>query len=186
MHRVLKPSFTSLRAIPWVFGWMQNRQLIPGWYAAGTALKSFADAKSDNLEKLRKMYKEWPLFTAIINNLHTALMQADMQIAKAYIPLAKNQEAAQRIFANIEEEYAKTKEIVLHISESDELLAHYPLFRESMLFRIPHISPLNFLQVELLRALRGSDELSEEDEGKLITQILLTINGIIAGLRNTG
>ena len=186
MHRVVKPSFTSLRAIPWVFGWMQNRQLIPGWYAAGTALQDFADAKSDNLGILRKMYKEWPLFTAIINNLHTALMQADMQIAKVYIPLAKNQQAAKRIFANIEAEYVKTKEIVLLISEADELLDHYPLFRESMLFRIPHISPLNFLQVELLMALHGCDELSEEDERKLITQILLTINGIIAGLRNTG
>jgi len=186
MHRVLKPSFTSLRAIPWVFGWMQNRQLIPGWYAAGTALQTFANAKSDNLEILRKMYKEWPLFTAIITNLHTALMQADLQIAKAYIPLAKNQEAAKRIFANIEEEYVKTKEIVLLISQVDELLAHYPLFRESMLFRAPHIGPLNFLQVELLKELHGSENLSEEDEGKLITQILLTINGIIAGLRNTG
>ncbi|MCL2527671.1 MAG: phosphoenolpyruvate carboxylase [Defluviitaleaceae bacterium] len=186
MHRVVKPSFTSLRAIPWVFGWMQNRQLIPGWYAAGTALQVFIDKESGNLNKLRDMYKEWPLFTAIINNLQTALMQADMQIAKAYIPLAKNQEAAKRIFANIEEEYAKTKEIVLLISEADELLTHYPLFRESMLFRIPHISPLNFLQVELLKTLRGSEELSEEDEGILTTQILLTINGIIAGLRNTG
>jgi len=186
MHRVQKPSFTSLRAIPWVFGWMQNRQMIPGWYAAGTALQAFADAQSDNLENLRKMYKEWPLFTAIINNLQTALTQADMQIAKVYIPLAKNQEAARRIFANIEEEYVRTKKMVLLISEADELLAHYPLFRESMLFRIPHISPLNFLQVELLRELHGDAELSEEDERKLITQILLTINGIIAGLRNTG
>jgi len=186
MHRVVKPSFTSLRAIPWVFGWMQNRQLIPGWYAAGTAFRVFADAKSDNLANLRTMYKQWPLFTAIIHNLHTALMQADMQIAKAYIPLAKNQKAAKRIFANIEEEYIRTKEIVLQISESDELLDYYPQFRESMQFRIPHISPLNFLQVELLKVLHGDDELSEEDERKLITQISLTINGIIAGLRNTG
>jgi len=186
MHRVVNPSFTSLRAIPWVFGWMQNRQLIPGWYAAGTALQEFANAKSENLAFLRKMYGDWPLFTSIINNLHTAMMQADMEIAKAYIPLAKNQEAAKRIFANIKEEYVKTKEIVLLISEVDELLAHHPLFRESMLFRAPHIGPLNFLQVELLKELRENTELSDEDERKLITQILLTINGIIAGLRNTG
>ena len=186
MHRVLKPSFTSLRAIPWVFGWMQNRQLIPGWYAAGTALWAFANAKADNLDKLRDMYKQWPLFTAIISNLHTALMQADMQIAKAYIPLAKDQDAAKRIFANIQEEYARTKEIALLISEADELLEHYPLFRESMLYRTPHIGPLNFLQVELLKELNGNDDISEEEKGKLITQIALTINGIIAGIRNTG
>ena len=186
MHRVVKPSFTSLRAIPWVFGWMQNRQLIPGWYAAGTALASFASSKVGNLEKLRKMYKEWSFFTAVINNLHTALTQADMQIAKVYIPLAKNKEAAKRIFANIENEYAKTKEIILQIAEAEELLDYYPRFQESMQFRIPHISPLNFLQVELLKALREDNDRNEEEERELITQILLTINGIIAGLRNTG
>ena len=186
MHRVAKPSFTSLRAIPWVFGWMQNRQLIPGWYAAGTGLSAFAKAKDGNLEIMRKMYKEWPLFAAIINNLHAALMKADMQIAKAYIPLAKNGEAAGRIFANVEEEYKRTKEIVLRISEVDELLAHFPLARESALHRTPHIDPLNFLQVDLLKALYGSGEISEEEEGRLLTQLLLTINGIVAGLRNTG
>jgi len=186
MHRVANPSFTSLRAIPWVFGWMQNRQLIPGWYAAGTGLNTFADAKDGNLEVMRRMYKEWPLFTAIINNLHAALMKADMKIAKAYIPLAKNGEAARRIFASIEEEYKRTKEMALRISEVDELLEHFPLARESALHRTPHIDPLNFLQVDLLKALYGSGKISEEEESKLLTQVLLTINGIVAGLRNTG
>jgi len=161
MHRVANPSFTSLRAIPWVFGWMQNRQFVPGWYAAGTGLETFANAKSGNLEIMRKMYRDWPLFTAIINNLHAALVKADMQIAKAYIPLAKNQEAAKRIFASIEEEYARTKAIVLRISETDELLAHFPLDRESALHRTQHIDPLNFLQADLLKALYGNGDISE-------------------------
>lgn len=186
MHRVANPSFFSLRAIPWVFGWMQNRQLLPGWYAAGTGLKTFADAKEGNLEIMRKMYSQWPLFTAMINNLHAALMKADMQIAKAYIPLAKNQKAAERIFANIEQEYKTTKEIVLRISEDDELLARFPLDRESALHRTPHIDPLNLLQVDLLRELYGNGEIDEKTEKELITQLLLTINGIVAGLRNTG
>ena len=186
MHRVANPSFTSLRAIPWVFGWMQNRQLIPGWYAAGTGLKAFAETKSGNLETMRKMYKEWPLFNTMINNLHAALMKADMQIAKAYIPLSKNQEAAKRIFDNIEEEYIKTKEMVLQISEVDELLAHFPNLRDSVLHRTPHIDPLNFLQVDLLKLLSGNEEISEDEKNALPTQVLLTINGIIAGLRNTG
>ena len=186
MHRVANPSFFSLRAIPWVFGWMQNRQLLPGWYAAGTGLKTFADAKDGNLEIMRKMYKQWPLFTAMINNLHAALMKADLQIAKAYIPLAKNQEAAKRIFGIIEEEYKKTKEIALLISEDDELLAHFPLDRESALHRTPHIDPLNMLQVELLRELYGREKIDEKEEQELLTQLLLTINGIVAGLRNTG
>jgi len=186
MHRVAKPSFTSLRAIPWVFGWMQNRQLLPAWYAAGTGLKTFADAKEGNMEIMRKMYKEWPLFNAIIDNLHSALMKADLEIAKAYIPLAKNQEAAQRIFANITEEYNLTKEIVLQISETDDLLAHAPDVRELALHRIPHVDPLNFLQVDLLKTLYGEGELNEEEEQKLLTQVLLTINGVVTGLRNTG
>ena len=186
MHRVANPSFFSLRAIPWVFGWMQNRQLLPGWYAAGTGLKTFADAKEGNLEIMRKMYKQWPLFTAMINNLHAALMKADMQIAKAYIPLAKNQDAARRIFGIIEKEYKTTKEIALCISEDDELLANFPLDRESALHRTPHIDPLNLLQVDLLRALYGNGEISEKEEQELLTQLLLTINGIVAGLRNTG
>ncbi|MCL2425747.1 MAG: phosphoenolpyruvate carboxylase [Oscillospiraceae bacterium] len=186
MHRVAKPSFTSLRAIPWVFGWMQNRQLLPAWYAAGTGLKTFRDAKEGNLELMRKMYKDWPLFNAIIDNLHAALMKADMEIAKAYIPLAKNQEAAQRIFANIVEEYDLTKKMVLEISEVDELLAHVPNVRELALHRIPHIDPLNFLQVDLLKTLYGNGEVSEEEERMLLTQLLLTINGVVTGLRNTG
>ena len=186
MHRVAKPSFTSLRAIPWVFGWMQNRQLLPAWYAAGTGLETFANAKEGNLEIMRKMYKDWPLFTAIINNLHAALMKADMKIAKAYLPLAKNQEAAKRIFANIEEEFNRTKEIILKISEVDDLLAHVPSARELALHRIPHVDPLNFLQVDLLKTLYNNGEVSEEEESKLLTQLLLTINGVVTGLRNTG
>jgi len=186
MHRVANPSFFSLRAIPWVFGWMQNRQLIPGWYAAGTGLETFSKAKSGNLDIMRKMYSQWPLFTAMINNLHAALMKADMQIAKAYIPLAKNETAAERIFSNIEGEYERTREIALRISEDDELLENFPLDRESALHRAPHIAPLNLLQVELIHELYGSGEIGEKEEQELLTQLLLTINGIVAGLRNTG
>ncbi|MCL2250008.1 MAG: phosphoenolpyruvate carboxylase [Oscillospiraceae bacterium] len=186
MHRVANPSFFSLRAIPWVFGWMQNRQLIPGWYAAGTGLETFANAKPENLEIMQKMYNQWPLFAAMINNLHAALMKADMQIATAYIPLAKNEKAAERIFSNIGEEYKITKEIALRISEDDELLAHFPFDRESALHRAPHIDPLNLLQAELMRELYRNGEVSEAQEQELLTQLLLTINGIVAGLRNTG
>jgi len=186
MHRVAKPSFFSLRAIPWVFGWMQNRQLLPAWYAAGTGLETFANAKEGNLEIMRKMYKDWPLFNAIIDNLHAALMKADIKIGKAYVPLAKNQEAAKRIFENIEKEYNLTKEMIFKISEVDELLGHVPSARELALHRIPHIDPLNLLQVDVLKALYGNGEVSEEDEQKLQTQLLLTINGLVTGLRNTG
>ena len=186
MHRVANPSFTSLRAIPWVFGWIQNRQLLPGWYGAGTGLQTFADAGDENLEIMRKMYKEWSLFTVIINNLHLALMMADMKVGKLYTALAKNKDAGKRIFSVICDEYEKTKNIILKIAEVDEILDHFPNVKESTLRRNSHLDPLNFLQVELLDALHGNGEVDEEKERELLTQVLLTINGIVLGLRNTG
>ena len=186
MHRVATPSFTSLRAIPWVFGWIQNRQLVPGWYAAGTGLETFANAKEGNLELLRKMYKEWRHFTKTIDNLHLALMMADMSIGEAYINLAKDQEAAKRIFNNIKEEYERTKNIILQIVGVEKLLEHFPTIRESMLRRNPYLDPLNFLQMKLLDALHSNGEVDEKEESELLTQTLLTIKGIAAGLRNTG
>jgi len=183
MRRQNAPSFENLRAIPWVFSWLQNRQFLPGWYAAGTGLDAFANAKPEHLELMQQMYKDWPFFTAIIDNLHLALMKADMQTAKAYIPLAADQAAATAIFAEVEEEFERTKNIVLKISEVKELLAHYPRIENSVHLRSPYIDPLNLLQVDILQELR------EADEGKqkaLLIQMLLTISGIAAGLRNTG
>jgi len=186
MHRTANPSFLSLRAIPWVFGWMQNRQLIPAWYAAGTGLTTFAEAKEDNIDIMRRMYKEWPYFTHIIDNLHMALTLADMRVGETYTALAKNQEAAKRIFSDIKEEYEKTKAIVLQIVEVEDLLGHYPRIQESMQRRGSYLDSLNFIQVELLSVLHGEAELSEREESELLTLVLLTINGIVAGLRNTG
>jgi len=186
MRRQSAPTFENLRAIPWVFGWMQNRQLLPGWYAAGTGLHAFAEKDPRNLDMMRALYKEWPFFTAVIDNLHLALMKADMETAKAYIPLASNQEAAKRIFDLILEEYEKTKEMVLLISEVSQLLDHYPRIKDSIHFRNPYVDPLNYLQVELLEALHADDVQDEALQKELLVQTLLTINGIAAGLRNTG
>ena len=186
MHRVAKPSFTSLRAIPWVFGWIQNRQMIPGWYSAGTGLQDFAGAKEGNLELMRKMYKEWPLFNVMISNLHHALMMADMKVGQLYTALAKDQNAGEKIFSDIRDEYERTKNIILQIAEVGELLEHFPYVRESTLRRNSHLDPLNFLQVELLNALHGKVEVNKKVQQELLTQVLLTINGIVLGLRNTG
>jgi len=186
MRRQNAPTFENLRAIPWVFGWMQNRQLLPGWYAAGTGLHAFAQKDPRNLGMMRALYKEWPFFTAIIDNLHLALMKADMTIAKAYIPLASNQEAANRIFAIVLEEFEKTKEMVLQISETTELLDHYPRIKDSIHFRNPYVDPLNYLQVDLLKELHADEGLDEEAGKELLIQTLLSISGVAAGLRNTG
>ena len=186
MRRQKKPSFEGLRAIPWVFGWMQNRQLLPGWYAAGTGLHSFAEKDPRNLDMMRALYKEWPFFTAVIDNLHMALMKADMKTAEVYIPLATNQEAAKRIFGIVKEEYDKTKEMALKISETSELMEHYPRIKESIHNRNPYVDPLNYLQVDLLERLREVDESDDELQRELLIHTLLTISGVAAGLRNTG
>ena len=186
MRRQTKPSFEGLRAIPWVFGWMQNRQLLPGWFAAGTGLYSFAEKDPRNLDMMRALYKEWPFFTAVIDNLHMALMKADMKTAEVYIPLAKNEEAAERIFGIVKEEYAKTKEMALKISETSELMEHYPRIKESIHSRNPYVDPLNYLQVDLLERLREVDEFDDEMQRELLIHTLLTISGVAAGLRNTG
>ena len=186
MKRQSELTFEGLRAIPWVFGWMQNRQLLPGWFAAGTGLHAFAAKDERNLDMMRLLYKEWPFFTAIIDNLHMALMKADMQTAAAYIPLASDQVQAQRIFSLIKAEFDLTKQMVLSISQTTELLEHYPRIQASIHYRNPLLDPLNYLQVDLLQEIHAATELDDELSTELLTQTLLTISGIAAGLRNTG
>jgi phosphoenolpyruvate carboxylase len=174
--------FEDLRAIPWVFAWTQSRQLIPAWYAAGSGLESFASKGEENLKLLQRMYEEWPFFRSTIDNLQMALMKADIRTAKEYISLVHDKEIADRIFGNIVEEYETTKAVLLKISDDEELLDHSPNIKESVHRRNPYVDPLNFLQVELIKELREQEEPNEE----LLTEVLLTISGIAAGLRNTG
>jgi phosphoenolpyruvate carboxylase len=182
MSRKNRGRFEDLRAIPWVFAWTQSRQLLPAWYAAGTGLESFASKSEQNLMQLKQMYEKWPFFRSTIDNLQMALMKADITTAKEYLSLVEDQQIAERIFANILEEYEKTKGILLKITGDKELLDHTPNIKDSVYRRNPYVDPLNFLQVELIKQLRKQAEPSEE----LITEVLLTISGISAGLRNTG
>jgi phosphoenolpyruvate carboxylase len=182
MSRKNSAQFENLRAIPWVFAWTQSRQLLPGWYAAGSGLESFAAESEENLKLLQEMYEEWPFFRSTIDNLQMALMKADITTAKEYSQLVENKEVADRIFSNIVEEYNKTKDILLKIVEDEELLDHTPNIKESVHRRNPYVDPLNFIQVELIKEIRNTDEPDEE----LVTQVLLTISGVAAGLRNTG
>jgi len=131
---------------------------------------------------MKEMYEQWPFFRNVIDNLQLALMRADIDTAKEYATLVNDQEAANRIFSNIKEEFEKTKEIALKISGDKVLLEQISYLRNSSLKRKPYMDPLNFLQVALIKELRSTDEPDEE----LLIQALLTINGISAGLRNTG
>lgn len=182
MSRKNSQRFEDLRAIPWVFAWTQSRHNLPAWYAAGTGFKSFIDDKPGNLEILQTMYNEWSFFHSTINNIQMALMKADMHTAKEYLNLVEDQALAKRIYENITDEFERTKEVLLQISGNDKLLSHIPNIQGSVYLRNPYVDPLSLLQVNLIRELRETDEPSDE----LVTEVLLTINGVAAGLVNTG
>ncbi len=180
MKRNNRNSFEDLRAIPWVFAWTQSRQLLPAWYASGTGLCSFASQDKKNLELLQNMYKKWPFFRSTIDNLQMALMKADITTAKEYKSMVKDEHIANKIFNDIMTEYETTKQILLKITKDKELLDHTPNIKESVHYRNPYVDTLNYLQVELLKQYRN------DPNTELLTEVLLTINGIAAGLRNTG
>lgn len=177
--------FEDLRAIPWVFAWTQSRYLIPAWYGAGTGIKTFLDSGSDHLRILREMYEKWSFFRGLIDNLQMALAKADMNISKQYANLLKDETIRDRIFSQIEEEYQLTTEMILQITGQEEILDNVPVIQESIRLRNPYVDPLSYLQVRLLRELRSKRE-QNEDDPELLREVLLTINGIAAGLRNTG
>ncbi|MFC7394432.1 phosphoenolpyruvate carboxylase [Scopulibacillus cellulosilyticus] len=184
MSRKGSERFEDLRAIPWVFAWTQSRQLLPAWFAAGTGLQRFAEQQG-NLDLLQRMYLTWPFFRSTIDNLQMALTKADLPTAKEYANMAKDESVGKRIFAEIEEEYHKTKEIVLQITKQADLLDHIPNIKESVRIRNPYVDPLNFLQAHLITELRQKDD-NNNDADELLSEVLLTINGVAAGLRNTG
>ncbi|MDM8100792.1 phosphoenolpyruvate carboxylase [Oceanobacillus oncorhynchi] len=182
MSRKNSQRFEDLRAIPWVFAWTQSRYMLPAWYAAGTGLQAFIEEDASHLEALQTMYKEWPFFKVTINNLQMALMKADMKTAEEYLELVDDAEAAKRIYEDIADEYERTKKALLDISGNEELLSHTPNIQGSVHLRNPYVDPLNFLQVDLIHKLRETDNPPED----LVTEVLLTINGVAAGLVNTG
>ncbi|WP_028558980.1 phosphoenolpyruvate carboxylase [Paenibacillus pinihumi] len=177
--------FEDLRAIPWVFAWTQSRYLLPAWYAAGTALNEYVDGSEQKLATLKQMYENFPFFRSLIDNLQMALAKADLIIAREYASMIKDEEIRTRIFGLIEQEYKLTSEMILKISGQQEILDNVPVIQESIRLRNPYVDPLSYLQVQLvqeLRELRSKDE----DDTELLREVLLTINGIAAGLRNTG
>ncbi len=165
----------DLRAIPWVFAWMQSRCVLPAWYGVGTALEG-----SRNLEALQHMYQDWPFFTSFIDNLQMTLSKADIHIASCYAELADT-DVRNAIWPLIESEYQRTCQWVLNITQSDELLASQDTLRRSIALRNPYVDPLNYIQVEVLKRLRAQDHSPPLKEA-----LDLSIIGISEGLRNTG
>ena len=186
-------SLDDLRAIPWVFGWTQSRHLLPGWLAVGTALENFINRSDQsrpiaNLELLREMHRDWPFFRSTLSNIEMALAKADFQIARQYARRIADQQLARRIFAALEKEYDRACRVVLQITGQKHLLDHSPVLQRSIRVRNPYVDPMSYLQVELLARLRQTERkgAGRGEQDKLLYAILLTINGIAAGMRNTG
>jgi phosphoenolpyruvate carboxylase len=172
----------DLRAIPWVFSWSLARIMLPGWFGFGAAVEQFVSRRGEaGLALLKQMHANWPFFRVLLSNMDMVLSKSDIHIASRYAELVADEELRSRIFGRIESEYHRTVNNLLAVTGQSELLEHNPLLARSFRNRRPYIDPLNHLQVESLRRYRAG----EQDE-KTKRAILLTINGIAAGLRNSG
>ncbi|SFP63239.1 Phosphoenolpyruvate carboxylase, type 1 [Nitrosomonas cryotolerans] len=177
-------SIESLRAIPWVFSWSLNRAMIPGWYGFGHAVETFVqrdDQAGKGLELLQEMYRTWPFMQTLLSNMDMVLAKSDLGIASRYAELVTDVELREQIFGRIREEWDRSVKWLFAITGHSELLQDNPTLARSIRNRTPYIDPLNHLQVELLRRYRSGDD---DDEVK--GAIHLTINGVTAGLRNSG
>ncbi len=172
---------TKIRAIPWVFSWMQSRYNLPGWYGLGAGLCAVSDTGL-----LREMYQGWPFFQSLLNNSEISLLKADMEIAALYAELVPDQNLARKLFNAIRTEFDCTRDTVLAISGHQNLLDAEPYTQNAIRLRNPYIDPLNFIQVEMLRRLRSLSNKETPEAEALRQVIVLTINGIAAGLKNTG
>jgi phosphoenolpyruvate carboxylase len=175
-------SIEDLRAIPWVFSWAQCRLMLPGWYGFGTAVRSWLAAHPDNgMAVLQAMHREWPFFQILLSNMDMVLAKSSLAIASRYAGLVGDAELRDSVFQRIRAEWHDATDTLLAIMGQDNLLEGNPLLARSIRNRFPYLDPLNHVQVELLRRHRASDT----DE-RVLRGIQLTINGIAAGLRNTG
>jgi phosphoenolpyruvate carboxylase len=171
----------QIRAIPWVFSWMQSRFNLPSWYSLGTGLTSLNEPSL-----LQEMYDGWSFFRTMLNNSEMSLLKADMDIAALYVSLVPDKKLADQFFTVIRTEYDRTREAVLSISRHDSLLELEPVTQQAIQLRNPYVDPLNYIQVETLRRLRSLQDQEGEEATWLREVMALTINGIAAGLRNTG
>jgi phosphoenolpyruvate carboxylase len=176
-----KRSLADLRAIPWVFGWMQSRHVVPAYFGVGYALDRFVQTHRGGLELLREMMVGFPLFVDIVRNVELALAKADFDIARLYASLVEDAGLRGRVFTTLETEFMRTREMVLAVTRQGELLENNQVLANSIRLRNPYVDPMSLLQLELLRRKRGGESSEELDRA-----ITATINGISAGLRNTG
>ena len=182
-----KPSqkIEDLRAIPWGFSWGQCRLTLPGWYGFGAAVEAFLEAPDKDpksqLALLRKMYRQWPFFSTLLSNMDMVLAKSDLALASRYSELVQDARLRKKVFTAIEQEWHRTAEALTRITGDKQRLAHNTALARSIRHRFPYIDPLHHLQVELVRRWRAG-----QDDERVQTGIHISINGIAAGLRNTG
>ncbi|MEE9493184.1 MAG: phosphoenolpyruvate carboxylase [Gammaproteobacteria bacterium] len=178
-------SKSSIRAIPWVFGWAQSRHTLPAWYGIGSALSDWCAKDDKNLAQLQEMYQKWPFFRALLSNTQMSLCKAEMDIADEYHQLSENKTAADAIFSQIRDEFDCTVDIVKKVAKIDELMAETPALALSLQRRNPYLDPLNHIQVKLLQRVRDSEDGTPEHD-QWMEPLLRSINAIAGGMRNTG
>jgi phosphoenolpyruvate carboxylase len=185
----------DLRAIPWSFSWGQCRMALPGWCGFGTAIEAFlanaegakgpGDDRAQRIELLQRMHKQWPFFRTLLSNLDMVLAKSDLRIAARYVELVEDKAVAKRIFKLLKEEWQRAHDALTLITGQTEPLQFNPALARSIAHRFPYLDPLNHLQVELMRRYRQRQE-GQAGVERLQRGIHLSINGIAAGLRNTG
>jgi len=183
----------DLRAIPWGFSWGQSRVGLPGWYGFGTAVERWLAGDDPQapkggkarLQLLRKMVKSWPFFTTLLSNMDMVMAKSDLSIASRYVALVPDAQLARHVFAMIEAEWARTEQALAKITGTRRRLAGNPALARSIEYRLPYIDPLNHLQVELMRRYRATRDETAQNE-RMNRGIHMSINGLAAGLRNSG
>jgi phosphoenolpyruvate carboxylase len=174
-------SLEDLRAIPWVFGWMQSRHGLPAWFGVGHALAQFVEGKPENLALAREMMQRFPLFRTMIRNVEIGMAKADLSIGRLYAELVPDASLRERVFGMLRDEFERTLKMVLEITGQKALLESNPVLERSIRLRNPYVDPMSLVQVELLRRKRAGENTDE-----LNYALAATINGIAAGLHNTG
>jgi len=174
-------SLSDLRAIPWVFGWMQSRHAVPAWFGVGHALHSYAARGDSEARELQRMAREFPLFVEMIRNVELAMAKADLSIARLYSSLVTDTRLGERVFSMLSAEFERARKSILWLTGQQELLERNPVLLRSIRLRNPYVDPMSLIQVELLRRKRSGE--SSED---LNYALGATMNGIAAGLHNTG
>lgn len=183
-RRSAKARIEDLRAIPWVFSWMQNRAALPSWYGVGSGLQAALE-KGIALDLLQEMYREWAFFRSLIDNVQMILAKTDLRVAKEYAALVSDEATREKFFSRIEREWELTKTNLLLVTQQSELLENNPALLKSLRLRDPYIDPMSYIQVAALKRYRSQIKTDEEKQ-KYLTLLRASVNGIAAGIRNTG